>query len=163
MRRRMRGKPQEAKVAVEQRKSQDIKGQPAVGQLETNRSATVNRTSWWDPITLFTGVLVLVGIAQVWSFVASERAFLSVSALQFAGGLAAEKKVSIKFAIKNSGRTTAFVEDFNVTLKIVTPGLSKVPLKPEYKEGAEMAPGGIVPGGAHCHSESPRLRRATRT
>jgi hypothetical protein len=97
-------------------------------------------------IALFSGLLALVTIFQAWAFVQSQRAFLSVAALKFLDGLAPNQKVSPVFGIRNGGRSTAVMDELNVTFKTVTPP-NVFPLTPQYFEGTEIAPGPIVADG----------------
>jgi hypothetical protein len=65
-----------------------------------------------QPIEKFTGVLCIVAGFQCWVFIASERPFVSVSQIMIAGGeLKADVPLAFIEAVKNSGKTTAFVVD----------------------------------------------------
>jgi hypothetical protein len=65
-----------------------------------------------QPIEKFTAILCVIGTVQVWTFIASERPFVSVSQIQIAGGeLKAEVPLVFIIGVKNSGKETAFVVD----------------------------------------------------
>ena len=115
----------------------------------------LRRRTWWPAkinwIVLLTFLLVVIGGFQVWSFVQSERAFLSVSSISFAAGLEANKPIRLLVSIKNGGETTAFIEAFNLTATFTTPGLNSLRPTPRYEEGAEeLGPGSVV-AGATAH------------
>ena len=91
-------------------------------------------------LAIFTVLLALVSCLQVWAFIQSERAFLFVLTPKFDGGFAPHKPLVLLADIKNSGRSTGFINDFNVTLKVVASN-DKLPREPKYKKGAATAPG----------------------
>jgi hypothetical protein len=111
---------------------------------------------WTRVVGVFTSVLAIVGGIQAWAFIQSERAFLSLAAMQFDGvHLAAEKRVTILVDVKNSGRSTGFVTDFNITTTI-TPSATKLPKIPDYQQGPGIAVGPIVAAGTKKVIANPR-------
>jgi cold shock CspA family protein len=97
-------------------------------------------------VAIFTGFLVVLGGLQLFSFIQSERAFLSISALETAGNaeLKAGDLVNFTAQIKNSGRSTAFISSLIVNVAIYDMPLPEVP---PYKAGATNVRGPIVAGG----------------
>jgi hypothetical protein len=96
-------------------------------------------------IALFTALLFCTAAIQTWAFVQSERAFMSVATLNIPAGLVANKPLEVAVGMRNSGRTTAFIEAFNVTIGFRKSDHS-LPPDPRYEPGAELAPGNVVPG-----------------
>src|SRR5260370_16690000 len=87
-----------------------------------------------DPIALFTAVLsiftcilTIVGGIQAWAFIASERAFVSVTSLDLSRiANAPDQPIEIPLFAVDSGRSSARVTAFNVTL------MTSLPPTPQY-------------------------------
>jgi hypothetical protein len=116
-----------------------MRQQPLRRHAEQVHSPSPQRRSYWrrlvdDPIALFTAVLAIftciltiVGGIQAWAFIASERAFVSVTSLDLSRiANAADQPVEIPLVAVDSGRSSARVTAFNVTL------MSSLPPKPQY-------------------------------
>jgi hypothetical protein len=90
-------------------------------------------------LTLFTGILMLVGALQTWAFVASERAFLTVG--NFTLTIAPDAPLAPVFLIKNTGKSVGSIVDFNIAFsKSLAP-------KPNYATPLSgMYIGPILPG-----------------
>jgi hypothetical protein len=88
--------------------------------------------------------------------VQSERAVLSVDGITLVNGLVAYKPIVPRGTIRNSGKSTAYIEKANVTVKITTAGLSDLPPEPEY-EGVGMPPPGNIPPGGRAFFTSDML------
>jgi len=84
-----------------------------------------------EAIAIFTGLLVIVGALQVWTFIVTERAFLSQESIAFSPGPrpSPHQPIVISFDIRNNGHTTAFMFDANITLKWTSDSL---PTRPRY-------------------------------
>jgi hypothetical protein len=87
-----------------------------------------------EPVALFTAVLALftivltvVGGIQAWAFIASERAFVSITSPDLSRiATAPDQPFEIPLVAVDSGRSTARVTAFNVTL------MTSLPAKPQY-------------------------------
>ena len=90
-------------------------------------------------LTVFTGVLMLVGALQTWAFVVSERAFLTVT--NFTLNIAPDTPLTAVFVIKNTGKSVGSIIDFNTAFS------TSLPPKPNYViplSGTYIGP--ILPG-----------------
>jgi hypothetical protein len=80
-----------------------------------------------EPINLFTAALAIVAALQAWAFIASERAFVSVVSPDLSQvGNSPDQPIQIPLTVVDSGRSTAIVTGFNVTL------MTSLPEKPQY-------------------------------
>jgi hypothetical protein len=118
-----------------------MRHQPKRRHEEIRQSDHSNRQgSFWgklvhEPVSLFTAVLALfilvltlVGGIQAWAFIASERAFVSVSSVDFSQvGNSPDQPFEIPVTAVNSGRSTARVTGFNITVI-----MNSLPSKPQY-------------------------------
>lgn len=111
--------------------------------------ARADKFTLW--LALFTALLTFITAVQVWAFIQSERAFLTVAAPQFTGGFAANKELTLIIDVKNSGRSTGFIDKFNTTLKFY-PRDKPLPDVPEYEKEQAEIPGPVLPG-----SDSPLI------
>jgi hypothetical protein len=89
-------------------------------------------------------ILCIVGVFQVWAFIQSERAFVAVSAADFA----ASKIWGVKFlpmsvTLNNGGKSTAEIEDIAAA---IAHELRPIPW---YGEAAKFAFPPITPGGTN--------------
>jgi hypothetical protein len=122
---------------------------PSQGQRQRRESkrqtAEPERGPWWmfhqtDPVAGFTGWLVVatvllgfIALCQVWAFIQSERAFLTIGAMSFSKGhLVANEPAVITYTIKNGGKGTAFIEKFSQTTMIAVS--DPLPPTPVYRE-----------------------------
>ena len=100
-------------------------------------------TGW---VAIFTGILTTFAGLQLWAFVQSERAFAALDYLQLTGGLVTEKPLELVIRIKNSGKSTAFVEDLMINSRFEKRGNS-LPSKPTYLPSNAITPGPILSNG----------------
>ena len=63
-------------------------------------------------LTVFTGVLMLVGALQTWVFVVSERAFVTVG--NFTLSIVPDAPLAAVFLVKNNGKSVGSIIDFNI-------------------------------------------------
>jgi hypothetical protein len=90
---------------------------------------------WTSAVGLFTGVLALLAALQLWAFVQSERAFLSVAGISIDGGLlpkAGDPSYRVTMQVRNAGRNTAFVD--RLLLDEAYGPTQPMPQQPEYKD-----------------------------
>ena len=132
------------------------------GQRPTHRHTHDNtepvRGAWWlffqtDPVAgftawvgVFTACLMFLSGLQVLAFIQSERAFAALSTIRFKGGFGAQKELSLVLEIRNSGKSTAFVDEINITSMFIRAGASP-PEKPIYGPMRSPAPGPILANG----------------
>jgi hypothetical protein len=96
-------------------------------------------------IEVFTAVLALSTCIQVWAFIQSERSFVSITGMSIEGGkITTGKPLSLSIELRNSGRTSAFIEASNVSVSIAKTGM---PPNPQYLEGHSVLKGPVVAGG----------------
>jgi hypothetical protein len=98
-------------------------------------------------LTVFTGVLMLVGALQTWAFVVSERAFLTVG--NFTMSIAPDVPLAVIFALKNTGKSVGSIIDFNIAFS------NSLAPKPDYAvplSGLYIGP--ILPG-----ADNPQIYR----
>jgi hypothetical protein len=95
------------------------------------------------PIEKFTAVLCIIGGIQTWTFIQRERAFATISAIQVVGGLLQGKQITLLIEVKNSGRSTAFIEALNTTVLFAKDGV-KLPLAPPYGQGQDVSSGPVL-------------------
>ena len=100
-------------------------------------------TAW---IALFTLCLMLVSGIQVWAFIQSERAFATMTAAHFRETLAPNKELSLMVEIGNSGRSSAFIDGFNITAMIL-PKDAGLPVLPNYLPGGIISVGPVLAAG----------------
>jgi hypothetical protein len=112
------------------------------GKKENTESKEMKRLDW---VAYFTGLLVIVGAIQVWTFIVTERALVTPSKVSLdTTRLAANRPLVINIEVKNSGHTAAFVIDTNITA-LWTP--NELPAKPAYQPMRKMlVVGPMVPG-----------------
>jgi hypothetical protein len=72
-----------------------------------NENFDVAMLRWTRVVGLFTAVLAIVGAVQAWSFIQSERAYLTVTNPSFIDGFVPNKQMVLMFLIKNTGRSPA--------------------------------------------------------
>ncbi|MFZ0845659.1 MAG: hypothetical protein WAM62_07690 [Pseudolabrys sp.] len=135
-----------------------MKSSKSAGVSTAHRIALSVRAwySRWTKADVFTFAIAAFTCIQVWAFIESERAFLSVIGARNgpADILTADKPVAIAMTIKNSGRSTAIVDDFNMTVTIHDP----LPVVPKYETLNELRFSAIEAG-----AESPGTYRAPTT
>jgi hypothetical protein len=119
-------------------------------------TAVARRLDW---VAVFTLLLVIVGAFQVWVYMVTERAYLSLSAIGMDSPPTADKPIVLRLQVKNSGRTTAFVVDANVTVFAVAPN-EQLPEKPRYTAGGRVSAifGPIVAGDTFFGTVRPQTR-----
>jgi hypothetical protein len=105
-----------------------------------NLSPTDKFTFW---VAAFTGVLAIATSFQVWAFIQSERAVLTVDYALEGQRLTADRPIGLFFSIQNSGKSLATITNFNVTLRII----DKLPEAPKYITLLGFALGPIPPAG----------------
>ncbi len=64
------------------------------------------------PVEKFTAVLCVIAAFQGWAFIQSERSSLVISDVRFAKDLVANERPTVIIEIKNTSKSTAFIEDF---------------------------------------------------
>lgn len=82
-----------------------------------NENFDVAMLRWTRVVGLFTAVLAIVGAVQAWSFIQSERAYLTVTNPSFIDGFVPNKQMVLMFLIKNTGRSPAELRNVAVTTK----------------------------------------------
>ena len=124
-------------------------------EQQENRPPTTPSHRWEGTIATFTVLLTFITGMQVWTYMASERAVVTVE--NFSVSLVPDKPLVINWSVRNSGRTTAFIIDMNVTTRI-GPNLEKIP---QYKPmGRVSIKGPLVAGGVV--SATTKDRKSTR-
>lgn len=118
-----------------------------------NHQSFMPRTRWWfvheDPVARFTGwvaaftfVLVIVAVIQSWAFIESERAYLSLTAVQVQGlKLLPGRPLGFTLDIYNGGRSEAFINDSNATVSFDI-SLAEIP---NYQFGRSAFKGPVPP------------------
>ena len=111
------------------------------GEAEKNKEPRDNKfdramLKWTGFVGVFTAVLALVGGIQAWAFIESERAFLSMTSLSIDGGppKAGASTIRIFIALKNSGRSAAFIEDAAINIHF-----GPLPKDLSYKTSTQIA------------------------
>jgi hypothetical protein len=112
---------------------------------------------WTRAVGIFTGVLAFftfllaaVAFLQLWAFVQSERAFLSVVGLSIGGvdgGLpkAGEPHTRVVLQMRNGGRNTAFVDRFRFEAAYGG-AMAPFPQEPQYVDEREFGVPRPIPG-----------------
>jgi hypothetical protein len=90
-------------------------------------------------LTLFSGL-------QVWAFIQSERAFVGLDIVQITGGLIAQKPIVLSIRMKNSGKSTAFIEDLIINSRFEK-ATAHLPETPAYVPGNPITPGPVLSNG----------------
>ena len=108
------------------------------------------RFTWW--VAAFTFSLGCVGVLQAWAFIQSERAFVAVEAINFASGdLVPDQPMAFILTFRNSGKSTAFVDDIVLTDFIAT-AKDDLPETPVYRKLPQHSqpsyPGPVIAGGS---------------
>lgn len=105
---------------------------------------------WTRVVGVFTAVLAVVGAIQAWSFIESERAFVSVGVTGFGqNGFAANKKLGFVLRVENGGRSPAFITAVSGRPYIG----NRLPETPVYlAPNGKNGTGAIAPGGARTVS-----------
>jgi hypothetical protein len=91
-----------------------------------------------SPITFFTAVLAIFTIVlaistsvQVWAFIESERAFVTIDIVGVEGGKILEAQpVVLNLSVRNFGRESAFMEE-----AVISYQLGALPREPRYVRG----------------------------
>jgi len=97
-------------------------------------------------LAVFTGI-------QVWAFIASERAGITVEVADQAAKVASDNKpFVIRLTVKNGGHSTAMISEFSANGKFVA---DRLPNDPVYYRGARGAIGPILPNESAFASERP--------
>ena len=128
--------------------------EPFQEQREEDKNPTnlVLRFGAWfkglGPIDVFTGLLVFVGAIQVWTFVRTERAYISLDSVALTAIPAANQPIVIRLDVKNDGRTTAFVTSADATFRVTNVPLPKYP---EYVPSEIPAIAGPLVAGSIFH------------
>jgi hypothetical protein len=158
--REYKSKYKEAATYAKKKTAQAISAIGDLGHKTGNRVLHSLRSLWnsgWfkglKPEARFAGwvarltlVLCVIGIIQAWAFIQSERAFATLVAINFSGGLAPNKELALLVEIGNSGRSTAFIESVNFT-RIFVPPTAKLPSTPGYLSEGEISTGPILANG----------------
>jgi hypothetical protein len=106
--------------------------------------------AWFTGVlALFTFLLALVAALQLWAFVQSERAFLSVVGLSIGGtdgGLpkASEPHTRVVLQMRNGGRNTAFIDRFRFDAAYGAMG--PLPQEPQYLDEPQFGVPRPIPG-----------------
>jgi hypothetical protein len=107
------------------------------------------------PIEFFTAILALSTVMQVYAFIESERAFLSIKGGNIEGVRPmGDLPLVLEFQIHNSGRSSAFIDSMNATAQI---GTDDLPEYPAYSAGGRSAVRGpVIAGGDYQAKFSPK-------
>ena len=115
--------------------ARDRKGQRQAHQ-HTHDNSKPARGAWWlffqiDPVAgftawvgVFTACLMILSGLQVLAFIQSERAFAALSTIRFKGDFGAQKELSLAIEVRNSGKSTAFVDEINITSMFIRAGVN---------------------------------------
>jgi hypothetical protein len=84
-------------------------------------------------VALFTGIVALATLTQVWAFIQSERAYLLVTDANFLHGepSAGREGFHLRLVMKNVGKHVAVITEFNTT-PIFHVHAKKLPDTPQY-------------------------------
>jgi hypothetical protein len=93
------------------------------------RLQPIEKFSFW--VSVFTLFLVLSAIGQVFAFIQSERALLSISIADFKSPDAPYDDIPIKVSIHNGGKSGALIINGGLNFQIAGPG-TKLPETPSY-------------------------------
>jgi hypothetical protein len=96
-----------------------------------------------DAVAAFTGLLTIVTGTQVWAFIQSERASVTVVAIGPNTPIKSNQPLVFGLIMRNGGKSTADIVDGNVTLNF---GPNKLPEKPRYIPGNVTIEGQIISG-----------------
>jgi hypothetical protein len=109
----------------------------------------VGMLRWTRVVGVFTAVLAALGAIQCWAFIQSERAFIAPAAFRLTTDeLKPNVPVVLNLEIKNSGKSTGFVKELNITTWFYEKSRS-LPDEPKYLKGRDISPGPIVAGTAY--------------
>jgi hypothetical protein len=103
--------------------------------MEKNSPTEKRRPNW---IALFTLLLVIVAVLQLYTYIATERAVVTTGDIQFKGmnNLTVGQPLTAVIGGKNSGRTTAFITKARFYSRLVIK--RPFPSRPEYPEVAKI-------------------------
>jgi hypothetical protein len=113
---------------------------PARQQEQTTQLKRRCRCPRLNPVAAFTAVLCLIGGFQVWAFIQSERAFLSISAANILS-TGNDSPLIIGFELSNGGRSVA-TGHINFYSR-----MRSLPSTPDYSNPLIMAYSPVVAGG----------------
>jgi hypothetical protein len=101
---------------------------------------------WTKVVGVFTGVLAVVGIIQAWAFIQSERSFVYAYADSISPNqVTPDQPFQVTIAVRNDGKSEAFISDFNVTYLLTDKIL---PPTPSYQYPTAFAMNGPIVAGA---------------
>ena len=99
-------------------------------------------SKWNEPVVWFTAVLAIFALIQTIAFVQSERAFVAPTSTDFAVEvIPGIKLLPMLFEIKNSGKSTATIDEVSIAIT------HDLPNPREYPTARQFAFPPIVPGG----------------
>jgi hypothetical protein len=99
-------------------------------------------------VAVFTVILAAATCIQVWAFIQSERAFVTIAAFNIEGGpLSSGKQVSITIRVINPGKGVGIVTDLRAILDIRDAD-KELPVEPEYGHADESVVPPIPSGAA---------------
>jgi hypothetical protein len=102
---------------------------------------------WTRVVGAFTAVLAVVGGLQTYAFIQSERAFAALAAIRIGGNeVTPQKAVVLMLEIKNSGKSTAFIENASTTA-VFLKASETLPAKPQYMPTPDVSPGPVLANG----------------
>jgi hypothetical protein len=105
--------------------------------------ARPSESKWVDPVTWFTAVVAFFAVIQTISFVQSERAFVAPTNTDFAVEIVPGIKfLPMLFEIKNSGKSTATIDEVSIAIT------HDLPNPRAYPTARQFAFPPIVPGGS---------------
>jgi hypothetical protein len=128
------------------------RGNQAEEASNDQKPARRRRFNWkLDFVAAFTGLLTFVTAIQVWAFIEGERAFLLPVSGHFEGStLIPDKQLVLWLEIKNSGHSTAIIDNLNVSY-----AANALPALPSYSPDASIAFAPLLGGSINpIHSTS---------
>jgi hypothetical protein len=122
----------ERRKAEDRRRNENAEPRKGFGKRSWRHPDHVARFTFW--VATFTFLLAGIGLIQVWAFIQSERAFLSIDDILFTPSGPTDRRAIFTIRVKNSGRSTANVKhnvyrvnlelpstpDYYVTMREVT-------------------------------------------
>ncbi len=106
-----------------------------------------------DAVAYFTLVLAMFTGVQIWAFVSSERAFISVEPADPRAKISAsDNPIVLRVIIRNGGRSTAMTVEYDVDGKLLPGDLPPIPVYVGIHQGVV---GPVLPGGFRYATERP--------
>jgi hypothetical protein len=128
--------------------SDNVKNNAEQGLRKTNGSGQFGVSN--SLVALFTGLLVFIGFLQVWTFIHSDRAYLSVRGFTLKhGAISAGVPIIVLFDVRNTGRHPARVEDFRGELSGQLP---RHPRQTDYEAPPSINVERFIPANDVFHS-----------